>query len=84
MDLLIQQIQTIDLNLETMPMIGDVNWNVFNQILFQKKHKSIEALTDLKEITNKRKFNQKIRHILAGKLYFLSLQLTMKRNLSMY
>jgi hypothetical protein len=79
-DLLIGRVERIEINFIDTHI--HTYQKIFNQLLFQRKHRAVEALKELKQTDRKQIFNARVRRILAAKLYFSSIYRTI--NSSMY
>jgi hypothetical protein len=84
LDLLIQQVQQLDLNYDSRPLlyISKEAKQVLNQLMKRHIYKAVSSLDLLKEATNRQSYNNKARAIISRKLFFHSLQKAMQRNIA--
>jgi hypothetical protein len=79
-DLIIGQVKGIHINFLPLEAATEDTRGVFKQLLTSRKFVAIESLTDLKKAgNNKRKYNSIARNLIAKKLYFSPLALTIER-----
>ncbi len=84
-DLIISQVEKLQVNFLPLAAATDDTRSVFKQLLNSRKYVAIESLTALKEAgKNKRKYNSMARDVIAKKLYFSPLALTIERTAKGY
>lgn len=84
-DLIIGQVEKLQINFLPLAAATEDTREVFNLLLNSRKYVAIESLTDLKAAgDSKRKYNYIARNVLAKKLYFPPLALTIERTVKGY
>lgn len=84
-DLIISQVEKLRVNLLPLETATDDTRSVFNQLINSRKYVAIESLTALKNAGDyKRKYNSMAREVIAKKLYFSPLALTIERTAKGY
>jgi hypothetical protein len=81
-DLMISQVERIEINFIDTHI--HTYQKIFNQLLFQRKYRAIEALRELQQMDRKQVFNARIRKIQNDKLYFYSIYRTINANMYGY
>jgi hypothetical protein len=84
LDLLTKQVELLQIDFRYHPLDGlDTNVKaVLINLLSRHKHKAKNGLNALKEDDRKASYNRKVRYLIGNKLFFLSLNTTMIRNIS--
>lgn len=83
--LIIGQVEKLQVNFLPLAAATDDTRGVFNQLLNSRKYTAIDCLEGLKKAgDNKRKYNVAARMLIAKKLYFPPLALTIKRSTEAY
>lgn len=83
--LIIGEVEKLQVNFLPLAAATDDTRVVFNQLLNSRKYVAIESLIALKEAgNNKRKYNSMARDVIAKKLYFSPLALTIERTAKGY
>jgi hypothetical protein len=81
-DLLFGRIERIEVNFVDTHI--HTYQKIFNQLLWQRKHRVIEALKELQQTDRKQVFNATVRRILAVKIYFFSNYRSKNANMNAY
>ncbi|WP_413299714.1 hypothetical protein AA0X95_16605 [Bacillus sp. 1P10SD] len=85
LELLINRIERIEINYrQPLDLASDKAKDSLNSLLSKTRYKAIIGINNLIATTNKKAYTSKVNFLLKNKLYYGSLQRTMKNNIQGY